>query len=325
MTQPFLVDKGVGVNDVQSGMFQTYWDAIKAAISGIDCVLSGCTPTAQGTPDLTVAIAKGAVLSNGVLKAVAAGNATIGAADATNPRLDLVVITSGGAIATRAGTAAANPKPPARTANDVVIAVVYVPANDTTINDNQITDARFLRQQGPITIAKVTSPVTFNTTLAIQTLLSVVLPSGLFLSGKTLRVRCGGTFLFNSGTPTLTFTIAYGGTTLFADVSIAGAVDADRGAWRMEFDLIAQANNDQALNGYITFSPVIAQRIPATTGVGDMLLSATAANANLQTPINGAAAVDSDAADRTLTVQETMSVSNVADEVLMEYATVELV
>jgi hypothetical protein len=325
MSQPFLVDKGVGVNDIQSVMFQTYWDALKAAINGIDCVLSGGVCSAQGTPDMTIAVAKAGVLTNGVLKAVAAGNATIGAADATNPRLDLVVINSAGAIATRAGTAAANPKPPARTANDVVLAVVYVPANDTTMGETQIIDARFLRTQGPITIAKVTSPVTFNTTLAIQTLLSVLFPSGLFLSGKVARVRCGGTFLFNSGTPTLTFTIAYGGTTLFADVSIAGAVDADRGAWRIEFDLIAQANNDQALNGYITFSPVIAQRIAATTGVGDMLLSATAANANLQTPINGAAAVDSDAADRTLTVQQTMSVSNIADEVLMEYATVELV
>ena len=43
-----------------------------------------------GGADMTPDIAKGAVLTNGVLKAVAAGTVTIGAADATNPRIDLV-------------------------------------------------------------------------------------------------------------------------------------------------------------------------------------------------------------------------------------------
>jgi hypothetical protein len=53
-----------------------------------------------------------------------------------------VVITSAGAIAVRAGTAATAPTPAARVANDVVLAVVYVPAADTAIQANKIVDLR---------------------------------------------------------------------------------------------------------------------------------------------------------------------------------------
>lgn len=307
-------DKGEPANNIQAILFQEYLDVLVAGINGIDCVLSGCAATAQGSPDMTVAVAKGAVLTNGVLKAVAAANATITAADATNPRLDLVVINSSGALAVRAGTAAAEPKPPARTANDVALAVVYVPANDTTIAANQITDMRVLRTQGPITIAKVTSAVVFNTTSTIQTYLSLVIPNGLLLAAKGLRVRMGGTILTNSGSPTLTLTLAYGGTTLYEDVSGNYGTQAVRRAWSLVFDLVAQANNDQSLVGIYVASGTGA----VTTGQGDL---ATVGNLH---PVAGASAVDSDAADRTLTVQWTMSVSNVAVEIAMDYATVDL-
>lgn len=320
-----LPDKGEGANDVQSILFQEYLDVVVAAILRVDYVLSGCAITAQGTPDMTVAVAKGAVLSNGALFPVTAGNATITTADATNPRLDLVVVTSAGAKAVRAGTPGANPKPPVRTANDVVLAVVYVPAADTTIGANQITDLRMLMTGGTNLLKKVTTAVSFANSAAANVFFSIVLPSGLFLTGKILRVRMGGTFLINSGTPTITLRIRYGATTMFQDVSIAGAVDADRGAWRLDYDLVAQANNDQALNGFLTFSPVIAQRVAATNGIGEMLLNATAANNPHQTPLNGAAAIDSDAADITHDVAWTMSVANAANDIVMEYATAELI
>ena len=202
--------------------------------------------------------------------------------------------------------------------NDVALAAIYIPASDTTISSDQITDLRII-QTGTIVLKKTTTPVTFNTTAVIQTYFTLTVPNGLFLTGKIIRVRCGGTFLVNSGTPTLTLTIAYGGTTLFADVTVAGAIDADRGAWFLDFDLRAQANNDQEVVGFLTFSPVIAQRVAATTGIGEMALSATAANNPHQTPFKGAAVVDSDAANRDLTVRWTMSVSNVANEITMEY------
>jgi len=313
-----LPNKGALFNDTQSILFQEYIDVLVAGINGIDCVLAGCDVTAQSTPDMTLAVAKGAVLTNGVLKPVTAGNVTIGTANATNPRIDLVVVDSTGAKQVRAGTAAASPKPPARSSNDVVLAAVYIPANDTSIETDHFVDMRVLRQQGPIVIHKTTSPVTFNTTLAIQTYLSLTIPNGLFLSGRVLRVRCGGNYLSNSGTPTWTLTIAYGGTTLFADASGATTADTDRGAWMLDFDLTAQANNDQALSGHLRFQTPGA-KTAATTGRGDV-----AATSHINTPLDGSAAVDSNAADRTLTVQWTMSVSNASVETVMEYATVEL-
>jgi hypothetical protein len=150
-----IPDKGEADNDLQSILFQEYLEVLVEGINGRNCVLSGCAVT--GGADMTPEVTKGAVLSNGALFAVAAGTATIGAADATNPRIDLVVVTSAGALAVRAGTAAATPKPPARTANDVVLAAVYVPANDTSIETTKITDMRVLREQGPIVVHKETA------------------------------------------------------------------------------------------------------------------------------------------------------------------------
>lgn len=318
-----LPDKGAGASDVQSIVFSEYLKALWAGIEGIDCVLVGCAVTAQGSPDMTVAVSKGAVLSNGTLRAVAAGNVTITAADATNPRLDLVVVDSSGTKAARAGTAAANPAPPARTANDVVLAVVYVPANDTTIATNQISDIRITRTQGPIVIYKTTVAETTNTTAAAIEALNkansgVTIPSGLFLAGKVLRVRLGGNMLLNNTTPTVRVVIAYGGTTMFSDISAASTLDADRAAWFLNFDIVAQANADQSLNGVLAMGIIAAKTAP-TTGIGDAW--STAANIG---PVSGAAAVDSDAADRLLSVRITFSVSNAANELVVESATVEL-
>jgi hypothetical protein len=320
-----IPDKGEGQNDLQSILFQEYLDVLVAGINGLECVLSGGAVTAQGSPDMTVAVAKAAVLSNGALFAVAAGNGTITAANGTNPRLDLVVITSAGAIAVRAGTAAANPKPPARSANDVVLAVVYVPASDTTIGSDQITDMRIMVTGGPVVIKKTTTAVVHNTDSAAFTYFTVTLPSGLFLAGKILRVRLGGNYLLNSGTPLMTINVAYGGTSMFSDVSVIGAADADRGGWWMDFDLVAQANADQSVNGFITMANTPAGHIPGSvSGIGDILGSVAVAGRPVTTPFSGAAAVDSDTGDRALIVQWTMNVSNSADEIVMEYATAEL-
>jgi hypothetical protein len=314
-----IPDKGEGQNDLQSVLFQEYLEVLVGGINGTECVLSGCAVTAQGAPDMTVAVAKGAVLTNGILKPVTAGNVTITVANGTNPRLDLIVADSTGAKQARAGTAAANPKPPARSANDVVLAVVYVPASDTTISTDQITDMRVIRTQGPILIAKLTAAVTQNTLATIFTLWSVTIPSGLFLSGKVLRLRMGGNYLSNSGTPTWTFTITYGGTVMFADATAAGVAGAARGGWSIDFDLTAQANADQALVGRIDFQTPAAKVAPTSGQAGDLAVATS-----VTTPIAGSAAVDSDAADRILLVQCTMSVSNVADETVLEFGTLEL-
>jgi len=70
-------------------------------------------------------------------------NVVITAADGTNPRKDLIVYdTSGGTPAVVTGTPAATAIPPDITSGDILLAVVDVPALDTTITNDQIHDGR---------------------------------------------------------------------------------------------------------------------------------------------------------------------------------------
>jgi len=311
-----MLDKGTGLNNLQSILFAGYLDVVMDGINGINCVVSGCT--VGSSAGMTPSVSKGAVVSNGTLFAVAAGNATITTADGTNPRLDLVVITSAGAIAVRAGAAAASPKPPTRTLNDVVLAVVYVPANSTAIAANQLVELRMVRDRN-VTLKRTTAAVTFNTNSTIQTYFTVTLPSGLFLAGKQVRVRCGGNYLSNSGTPTWTLTIAYGGSTLFTDVTTATTSDTDRGAWGVDFVLNASGNAAQQAAGHVLFqTPGVKAAAPA--GIGDMGVTTS-----LSLPFRGTSAVDSDAGNQDLTVQWTMSGSNVSVETVMDYGYAELI
>ena len=322
-----IPDKGEGLNDIQSILFQEYLEVLAAGIAGTDCVLSGCAVTAQGSPDMTVAVAKGSVLSNGVMFPVTSGNVTVTTADSTNPRLDLIVVNSSGTKAIRTGTAAAAPKPPSRTANDVVLAVVYVPASDTAINANQIVDMRVECKQGPILIYKTTAAETTNNTSAAIEILNkaasgVTIPNGLFLSGKILRVRIWGNVLINSGTPTLTLAILFGGTTMFADTSAVAAADTDRRPFNIDFTIVAQANNDQAMGGSLSISDFSAAFTGPTTGLGDAWPAAATMEAS--PTFGGSSAVDADAADRVLSVRWTFNVANANNEVVIEGATVEL-
>ncbi len=119
-------------------------DILVAGLAG-NGVVSGCGVTAQGSPDMTVAVAAGTIRNtDGTIATVTSGNVTIGAADATNPRFDLITVGNTGTKASSAGTAAANPIFPAIPANSVVLAAVYVPATDTTIANNQIVDKRVI-------------------------------------------------------------------------------------------------------------------------------------------------------------------------------------
>jgi hypothetical protein len=320
-----IPDKGEGDNNIQSILFQEDLEVLADGISRTNCVLSGLVVT--GGADMTPAVAKGSVLSNKVMFAVAAADVTITTADATNPRIDLIVVTSAGALAVRAGTAAAAPKPPARTANDVVIASVYVPANDTAIGTSQIYDRRVMAENGPICIYRTVAVETTNTTAALIEALNkansgVTIPDGLFLSGRVIRVRVGGNMLVNSGTPTVRLEVRYGGTTMYSFISAASVADADRRAWTLAFDLVAQANNDQAMYGYFILNDLVAAAPTPTAGIGSW--QTNSATAESPPAIAGAAAVDSNAANRLLSVGITFSVSNAANELVVEGATVEI-
>jgi hypothetical protein len=122
-------------------------ESLKRGIAGVG-VVSGCTPTAQGSPNMTVAIAAGIckIGTVPITVVVAAANATISTADTTNPRIDLISINSSGTIIVTAGTPAPTPVEPTLPSNSALIAQISVPANDTTISSGQIVDARIILQ-----------------------------------------------------------------------------------------------------------------------------------------------------------------------------------
>src|SRR6185312_13610213 len=105
-------------------------------------VSTGCSVTAQGSPNMTVAVAAGAVLVAGSSATVSSGNQTISAADSALNRFDLIVSNSSGVVSVVTGTSAAHPSFPAIPASSVVLAAVYVPANATSITASQIIDKR---------------------------------------------------------------------------------------------------------------------------------------------------------------------------------------
>lgn len=113
---------------------------------------------------MTVAIAAGTIrIASGAQVAVASGNGTIGTADGSNPRIDLVSASDTGTKTVTAGTAAANPKAPALPAGHIGLALVYIPASDTTIATDQITDKRvMLPTWATAGESFLTSPVTIS-------------------------------------------------------------------------------------------------------------------------------------------------------------------
>jgi len=117
--------------------------------------------TENGTPDMSVDVAAGACLITGDESSsqgaywvdnIGTLNVTITAADATNPRKDLIVAkvqdsdfsgaTDAGSIVAVAGTPAGSPAEPAVPDNAIVLAMVDVAANETAIEDAHITDRR---------------------------------------------------------------------------------------------------------------------------------------------------------------------------------------
>lgn len=137
-----------------------YFHAMLGGRGGI--ISAGDLAVAEnGTPNLSVNIAAGQVLIPGTqatfqgiyeCESRATENRTIAAADATNPRKDLVVAQVKDAaysgvdnlwdIFVVTGTPAPSPSEPATPANSWVLAMVDVPANDTAVTNSQITDRR---------------------------------------------------------------------------------------------------------------------------------------------------------------------------------------
>jgi hypothetical protein len=126
-------------SDVDAGDFEII-------VRGLDAtgVFSGCEVTAQGSPDMTVAVAAGVALVAGSRVTVSSGNVTIAAADATFARTDLITVDASGTKAVVAGTPSSTVSYPAIPASRAVLAAIHVPAADTAVNSTQITDKRVM-------------------------------------------------------------------------------------------------------------------------------------------------------------------------------------
>ena len=116
-------------------------------------VVSGCDVTQQGTPAMGITVDAGVVIYGNTRVVVAGGNAAIGTADATYPRIDIVYVNAAGTIVVLAGAAAAikpdaetnykkftTPYPAESVPAGVILALVHVGAGVTTILNANIND-----------------------------------------------------------------------------------------------------------------------------------------------------------------------------------------
>lgn len=132
----------------QAGIYSFDFDTIALQMAG-DGVIFGLGVSAQGSPDMTVAVAAGLCRQQGYFAHVSAQNVSIPDGDATFDRIDLIVVDWNGAVSRVAGTPAERPNPASLPANSIPLAAVYVPAGRTTsssptadINAADIVDKR---------------------------------------------------------------------------------------------------------------------------------------------------------------------------------------
>lgn len=131
----------------QSLWMEADLDCLMRALQGTN-VMSGCAVTPQSPGALGVTVAAGTVQVNGTPVAVAGGNVAITTADA-DPRIDIVVVNSAGAVSVTKGTAAvvgstSGPKAPSIPADRVLLAMVVVLGAATVITSSEIVDKRVI-------------------------------------------------------------------------------------------------------------------------------------------------------------------------------------
>lgn len=136
----FTIRNAALADDPQASPDKVDFDILAQGLAG-EGVLSGCAVTAQGTPNNTLSVASGSVRIGGATYSVTSGTVTIATGNATYARFDLITAntTTRGLVA---GAPSAVPIFPAVPASTVVLAAVYVPANDTIISATQVEDKR---------------------------------------------------------------------------------------------------------------------------------------------------------------------------------------
>ena len=131
--------------------------AIDASIAAAKRLAWAFAPHEQSTPNMTVRLEAGYVLSSALaLAEVAAQSTGTITAPTTNPRIDRIVIDRlTGAVSVITGTQAASPVPPAITTGKRPVAQVLLQTSSTVITNGMITDERVQSTPTPLTAAEI--------------------------------------------------------------------------------------------------------------------------------------------------------------------------
>ncbi len=101
-------------------------------------ILTGMDVTADSPASMNVDIAAGTFIANNVYRSYGGGSQAITAADGSNDRYDILSGKSDGTVTYTQGTAAATPLVPDLPADEILIAVIYVAAGVSVINQADI-------------------------------------------------------------------------------------------------------------------------------------------------------------------------------------------
>lgn len=277
-------------NDVVGGTAEQHTQAtpdsvdftlLTSAIGGTGVVNSGCAVTAQGSPNMTVAVSSGVVgvWNRQVNDNVTGANATIGTADGTNPRFDIVTIAVAGTITVVAGTPAQSPVFPTIPGTSVALAAVYVAAGASAITSADIIDKRlFLPQRGDGTTplgrvagATGTGSTTLSTTLSTETTI-LTASSYTYVSGRRYKFTANTRIQAGLATQTFSARVKDGATTLAACDALLSSTG---GAGAMTFVVIGESS---ALSGSKTLTFVATQTAGTATTAGTAAIGSSPAH-----------------------------------------------
>lgn len=290
-------DDGTANGGIIARPFSQDLQIVAEAIRG-NKILSGCL-VSVGSTLLQYSVSSGFFVREGVMVASAGvTNNTLNAADATNPRIDLISLNDSGTVVYTAGTAAsaATVVPPAipqaaGNINNQVVAYILVPALLTTLVAGDIVDKRIIMPVGhPYILDKASTVANFSYTSSAtrQIIYSKSILANLLSTGRILRLTLWGTFLNNTATKVLTWDVKFGSTTMWADPSPTAASNAQRRSWKLELIL----HNQNATNVQILSARIAVGNVGTTTsGTGDTATSDLAG----PTVIGGTAAEDTTA------------------------------
>ncbi|KKK65633.1 hypothetical protein LCGC14_2972190, partial [marine sediment metagenome] len=161
-------------------------------------VMKGCAPS-KGGAAREIDVAAGVVEINGAFKSVAADTVTLANGHATLHRIDLVTISSAGAVVLTAGTAAAIPLIPAIPANSVPICIGLMIATSTDLTTNEIVDKRMIHGREVMVLDKTGLKSTVASDPNEASLYSVTIPGRLLGANGAVRMTIGGQWVNTQG------------------------------------------------------------------------------------------------------------------------------